>query len=381
MVTEGKAEDSSWIVHPDICGRDWQIEYRKLHDSILSGTAPREQRKYVVSVPVRAGGADIMLGMVSFFLYSILTKRAFLHTKLQEEGYHAPILEHAYKPVSFNWIAPAEIRRDISICLWPPYDGTMNDRHCDRSPKPFLPTDTYPSTYFPHFMVNSYNEEYFWKGNYTSMFGAVNSQADVQLFASNRGNVYRTFYNPYHNKTLLDMGFHKETAFACLYNAMFKTKSEVCQDGCATTMENIKHIQKYRRILNKPETDGFRVYSTMIFAIQIRDPSIGGSDNVWFHCVDGLVKDYKAKYGVEDVYYILINGKRQVQLIAQEHYKDRVLFPTGGVLEEDVQDVLNESEKKDANAPSKVRAVMETARDWEVMAQADVHVVSSRSGM
>lgn len=323
-----------------------------------------------------------MLGMISFFLYSLITKRAFLHIKLQDEGFHAPVIEHAYKPSTFNWISP-EIKSNFSFCLWPPYDGDMHKRLCDRTPQPFFPTDQHNSTFFPFFMVNSYQEEKFWHGDYRTMFGDRDSTADVQLFASNRGNVYRTFFNPHHNASLLQSppyGFHKENAFACFYQYLFRSKAEVCQGGCQQTRARIRHLQQHRTLLAHPRDKEFRVYSTMIIAIQIRDPSIRRDDNVWFHCADALAAEYRSTYRVTDVYYLLINAKRDVQQAAKDYYHDKVLFPTGDILAEDVQDVLEESVKGDAQADTKKRAVLESARDWDVMAEADVHVVSSRSG-
>lgn len=368
------------FVHPDICGKVWQTKYLQLHESILQGKTPIHAQNYVVSVPVKAGGADILLGMMSLFLYALLTNRAFLHVKLQTEGHHAPVIEHAYQPATFNWESP-EISPLLSYCLWPPYDDSMDKRSCDLTPRPFLPHHTHNSTYHSFFMVDSFEQELFWEGDYRHIFGDENSAKNVHLVASNRGNMYMAFFNPHHNRTLIGMGLHKETIFGCLYQYLFRPKSEVCQEeGCRSTFHQLQTIQKQRRLLKKPNRDGYSVWSTMIIAIQVRDLDVTDIDNVWFQCANMLTTEYQTRYHVEKVFYIFINPMRKIQLLAQETYGDRVLFPTGKVVERDTADVLRESEAKDPHSAAKKQAVIDSVRDWEIMAQADVHVVSSRSG-
>jgi hypothetical protein len=371
--------DEDHLIEPEICGRDWQIDYKKFHDSVMNGAAPRIKRKFLVSVPVRAGGADNMLGIISLFLYALLTNRAFLRTRLSEEGYHAPIMEHAYHPATFNWLAPTGINNNLTFCLWPPYDD-MNSRRCDTKPQPFLPTDKYNSTFYPYFFVNSFEENKFWYGDYHHLFCNHEDNADVISAASNRGNVYRAFYNPHHNETLATMGFTKASAFACLYQYLFRSITKVCQGQCFETAERIEHIRKHRSLIAHSHSKEYPIYSHMLIAIQIRDREVdGGLHNVWFHCADQLTQEYY-QLDVHNVSYIFINGYREGQLLAQEKYGHTVFYPTGHVTETEISDVLDESNQPNATSKAKEKAILETARDWEIMSLADIHVVSSRSG-
>lgn len=368
-------DDDLYPVNPKYCGRDWQLKYQQFHRSVMSLEASPEQRKFVVSVPVRAGGADNMLGIISLFLYSLIIQRAFLRMQLTLEGYHAPIMDHAYIPATFNWTAPA-FNESITACMFPPYDGTMYQRRCENGPMHWLPNDPKEYSLHHYFMVNSYQKERFWYSDYNTMLG-TDSDKDAIFVASNRGNVYMTFFNPHHNVSLInDYGLSKETAFSCLFNYLFKLKPNVCIDGCKKTLTHIRRIKKNRKLI---QTTPFPIYSHMLIAIQIRVRDIEHPDNVYFHCADQLAEQYTAM-GVHNVTFLFINPKVETQRMAHRKYGHQILFPTGEILPESPKDVLDESDKSDAGASDKVKAVIESARDWEIMSHADVHVVTSRSG-
>ena len=55
------------------CG-SWQESYSKMHRSIVSGEQPGQ---YAISVPAPAGLSDRLVGLVTVFLYALLTNRAF----------------------------------------------------------------------------------------------------------------------------------------------------------------------------------------------------------------------------------------------------------------------------------------------------------------
>ena len=55
------------------CG-SWQESYSNLHKRILSGEQPG---RYAVMVPTRSGVSDRLVGIVTVFLYALLTDRAF----------------------------------------------------------------------------------------------------------------------------------------------------------------------------------------------------------------------------------------------------------------------------------------------------------------
>ena len=55
------------------CG-SWQEKYSNLHRSVVSGEQPGN---YAISVPAPAGLSDRLAGLVTVFLYALLTDRAF----------------------------------------------------------------------------------------------------------------------------------------------------------------------------------------------------------------------------------------------------------------------------------------------------------------
>ncbi|GJN94369.1 hypothetical protein Rhopal_007448-T1 [Rhodotorula paludigena] len=60
---------------------NWEDEYTQMHADMLSGTREASLMEYICPEGAYCGGfADRLLGMVSVFLYSVLTKRAFSMT-------------------------------------------------------------------------------------------------------------------------------------------------------------------------------------------------------------------------------------------------------------------------------------------------------------
>jgi len=94
------------------CGT-WQKSYRYLHHSILKNNVPA---RYVVSIPVRAGLADNLTGLVTQFLFALLTNRAFLRTSYEhsiplEEVFQSPRIELHNNSLPIY----------LFSCLLPPY--------------------------------------------------------------------------------------------------------------------------------------------------------------------------------------------------------------------------------------------------------------------
>ena len=119
----------------------------------------KKKYKYLVSVPVRNGGADNLTGFISLFLYALITNRVFLRVKMTGNITHAPVLEEAYEHVNIDWRPHKDmvgIMNDESkfVCIAPPYlwDHPELTPKCNTGPSALFKDD--PNSYsfysFPH---------------------------------------------------------------------------------------------------------------------------------------------------------------------------------------------------------------------------------------
>ncbi|EKX36451.1 hypothetical protein GUITHDRAFT_145721 [Guillardia theta CCMP2712] len=71
---------------------DWLSGYSKIHEGIISGTFPAHRRRFAVwtcsELNVPAGLANRLLGIISAFLYAILTERALIIEWPGDEASH-----------------------------------------------------------------------------------------------------------------------------------------------------------------------------------------------------------------------------------------------------------------------------------------------------
>ena len=122
-------------VLPEICGTQWQLDYAKLHEDALQGKTT--QNKYIINVPVRSGSADVLLGFMSMFLWSLLTDRVFI----KYQSSLLPMIELAFEPATFNWLAPHNPIESHIQCLHT-IDAVKltnsTDRSCDTCTYTFL---------------------------------------------------------------------------------------------------------------------------------------------------------------------------------------------------------------------------------------------------
>jgi hypothetical protein len=337
-----------------ICGSTWHIRYADLHRSIVSGES---HPKYLISVPVEAGLADIMFGYVTGFIWSLLTDRAFLILHDEHlEGCEQRTIEFAYNSHHIDWKAP-HIEQSVYNCLSPPYNNPLP---CDKSETFMLGQK---SLTFGHVhAINSIISQ-FRQGNLSNILG----DKDVIFLTSNRGMTYHLFDHPLYKDKLTEMGFKRETLFSCIFQYLFKINSDVCVHGCENT----------RRALLTAGADGA---NTVRIGIQVRNQHATSAPQ-HFNCVDGLLKFYSAQG--KKVLLLLITASTALQQSMKELYKDQLLLATGdpqGVVE--VHDrppatSLNDCSK---TVESDRQAMLDSARDVYLMSLTDIQIVSKDSG-
>ena len=208
-------------VLPDICGTKWQIEYAAKHEKALKGDTTAN--RYVIDMPVRSGSADNLLGFISMFAWALLTDRIFI--KYQSEL--LPMIELAYQPATFNWLAPHNPIESRAHCVLPTSAGYDSPPPCDTTPMKVLNTDTQVSN--PYAMKIFGFDPHFWH-NDINKYPADHYQKELMLPVSAKGIIYQLFNNPFHNETLKAWGLRKETIFGCIFHYLLQPRDEVCKN-------------------------------------------------------------------------------------------------------------------------------------------------------
>jgi len=203
------------------CGHSWQKHYSSLHSKILHGNLPA---RYLVSVAPETGTADRLTGLVTLFLYSVMTGRAFLHTTNDFE----PDWDTS---CSFPYIRTAT--RGIPDNLLQAVKTTYKGIHEYRGVRTFAPASE-GKDYYPWFMYNANKKmvkEAFVDSNF-SQYPRNAVDVETILSSSNRGASYAMFSNPHKASLLGSMGFSPESAFACSFFFLFRPRREICSSSC-----------------------------------------------------------------------------------------------------------------------------------------------------
>ncbi len=188
------------------CG-DWQEDYMKLHREILAGERPP---RYLVAVVSQSGLADQIVGIMTLFFWALLTGRAFQITVGEQP---VPPLEAAFDAPYVNWTRPAGDPLVLTEHLYRPYEGKT------RGYPTHHPDVEDMSQYTSMYLINKNNT--FWSAADLTRLPHKEFNRPYLFAASNRGRVFRLFDNPYHRRTLFNMGLRPETAFACGFRFLF----------------------------------------------------------------------------------------------------------------------------------------------------------------
>lgn len=196
------------------------LDYAKLHDDILAKRAPQ---RYLISVPVEAGLADRLLGMMSQFWLAFFSKHAFqigIYEKL-------PRFEYAYDYRFINWTRPPDETKYTAPLMFTykgvrGYDGVRSYDNKEIS----------PDHYHMEYLINN-------DGRASQLYGRENllkfpsesktfPYADHSIFtSSNRGGIHYMFDNPTLKDKLQELGAKKDSMFRCAYAFLFKENQAV----------------------------------------------------------------------------------------------------------------------------------------------------------
>ena len=209
LIFTGMDASNQSITDNSSCG-SWQNSYKFLHQAILDGIMPD---KFLVSVPVRAGLADNLIGMVSQFLLAFLTSRAFV--RLSSFGNSIP-LGDIFTPARISW----------NNCSIPShlFSGILSLNKtltCPQQNDTILKWNGMSICSLN--MVNSANtNKIFQKYNLSNILSGKDDSFQVIAIAGNRGSSIQLFKNPLYADYLKEIGLRPETIFSCIFNYHFR---------------------------------------------------------------------------------------------------------------------------------------------------------------
>ena len=197
------------------CG-NWQAEYSRLHQAISSGTAPPRR---LVSVPVKSGFADRMIGSVTAMLFALLSDRAiYFETQTANgEGELRPLTD-VFTADTVDWSLRHATEEAINYLKG--VSPTNEDADAIKQYSfGVVPGDN--SSYFVS-MVNGWGAEH--------LFTTVLQESagyDTVYITLNRGMTVSIFNDPVARQRLPELGLSKRTTFGCLYKYLFRPNAQV----------------------------------------------------------------------------------------------------------------------------------------------------------
>ena len=221
------------------CG-SWVQEYAAMHRDLMAGSVAGARPRLAVMVS-RAewenGIADRIASSLSVLLYAILTRRAFLYEWGEELV--APLWA-GLRSDFIDWRAPSgwrEGRESSKITL--DYVAERNNE------SEFL-------SFFQHDDLTSLWEKF-----------------ETVVFHTDHSHVHAAFDNPHLIKALSSLGFQRETAFACLFDFLYRP-----------TRETVNAVKSQLPSLLSNE------YIKIGIQIRVGDWQLISSSRYWFHPQD-----------------------------------------------------------------------------------------------
>lgn len=188
--------------------KTWQQAYINMHRRILNGSEPQ---RYLVMVTVEAGFSDRMIGVLTGFMFALLTNRAF---QIITYG-SLPRFEAAFTAPNIDWSRPKDPDYLIN-----------NLKFTYRRVRGYIGNRSYGSNvdtkrYWPMYLINDDAQNSFYSYDNVSNYPLNHSDVETVFMASNRGRIVQLFNNPYHQSALLSMGLRPETAPRTIWNFLF----------------------------------------------------------------------------------------------------------------------------------------------------------------
>ncbi|GAA5831187.1 hypothetical protein JCM11251_007788 [Rhodosporidiobolus azoricus] len=323
----------------------WQQEYATSHADMLSGKREPHLLEFTCRDGDYCGGiADRLLGMVTTFLYSLLTNRAF----------------------SMTWEQPAP----LDMLFDSPYiDWSRPFSNTSSTPVPLPFSD--PALVEQRRSINAHNweepviDEFF--PRFVEDFGDGKATPWLQL-DFNRGVVIRSFSYPSIRPHLDRLGLKLDTAYSCLINYLLRPKASV-----------LAFIAQYTSLMALPEY--------FVIGIQVRT----GDQSMWatrkdtvntvshhsqyFRCAAQVARTYA--HPSQKVLYYLATDSRVLEEDALRRFPDQVVVT--GLKPAHVEIKTDKSDGVKAIKRAADGFMRTVAENW-IFAATDFQILTYRSG-
>ncbi|GAA5988297.1 hypothetical protein JCM11641_006654 [Rhodosporidiobolus odoratus] len=330
---------------PTVCEKgDWEDTFAELQANMLRGKREPRLLEFMCRDGEYCGGfADRILGMVSTFLYSILTNRAF----------------------SMTWEQPA------------PLDLLFDSPFIDWS-RPFRNSTTPVGLLYSNTTLLEQSEEinaHNWEEKkiddffprFVAEYGSKDSTPWLQL-DFNRGVVIRSFSYPPIKPHLDRLGLKLESAYSCLLNYLLRPKPAV-----------LAFIAQYTSMFALPE------YFVVGLQVRTGDNAMWASrkdaintvsyHSQYFRCAAQVAATYAAPS--QKVLYYLITDSHALEQDALAMYPDQVVVT--GLKQAHIEIKTDHSEGMKAVKRAADGFMRTVAESW-IFAATDFQILTYRSG-
>ncbi|GAA6005249.1 hypothetical protein JCM10207_002913 [Rhodosporidiobolus poonsookiae] len=323
----------------------WEDEYAEMHADMLSG----KREPYVLEFFCHAGGwcggfADRMLGIITTFLYAIVSKRAFALTWEQPTApdlvfdspyidWSRPFNESSTTPERFPYSNDTffETAHSIQAHDWPVWEV---------------------DTFFPEFEEN---------------FGAGKNASWLQMDI-NRGVAFRSFYYDKVGPKLEGMGLRFTTIYSCLMKYLFRPKQAA-----------LDFITHYTSLFALPEyfTVGIQIRTgdIVMFLDESADLNNVTHHEQYWTCAEQLAKRYA--HPSQKVVYYLVTDSHHLEHSALEAMPDRIVVTGLGSSHDEIK-------YKDKSGAEVVHGAaggfIQTVIESWIFAATDYQILTYRSG-
>ncbi|GAA5831174.1 hypothetical protein JCM11251_007783 [Rhodosporidiobolus azoricus] len=322
----------------------WEEDYAQLHAEMMTGEKEPWILEYVCHEGGWCGGfADRMLGMISTFLYSVVTGRAF----------------------ALTWEQPT------------PPDLVFDSPYIDWA-RPFNKTSSTPTPY-PYsnrtiadnkLSLQGHDWPWFWLDDFFPKFnetyGAGKNESWIQL-DMNRGVVIRSFYYDNVQPVLEWMGLRATTAYNCLINYLLRPKAAA-----------LRFITQYTSLFSMPEyfTVGIQIRTGdwSMFATA-QDQNTAQLHRKYFTCASQIAARHA--HPSQKVLYYLITDSHKLEESALKLYPNQVVVAGFTPTHDEIA-------FKDRSGPDVAKGsadgFMRTIAESWIFAGTDYQIITYRSG-
>ena len=310
------------------CG-SWQDGYRQSFSHI--------DHDLMVAVPHKSGIADQITGIVTVFLWALITHRRFQIASLPG----LTPLQVAFDRPYWDWDRP----QDPDWLLEPLAEAAMN-----------FNSSVSPTEAVAYNMIGG-RLGHLMDGNLSS----YSAETKMVLVSTNRGYSVRLFDNPHAGLILRSAGLSPETAFGCVVNYLFAPKSAVFSE-----------LLPQYHVLSNPDILKISVQIRVGDSQMRSDVHFDMYEN-YFNCATQIVA-FALKPGQRFIWFLASDSQR-IRQLARLRYGDSVVSA----------DIVPEHSAKeasvcDSNCDVSTKGFLTAAGEWWMLGMSDYHVISADSG-